>query len=94
MVSKKARVKAEDEFREIRFPGTELRLGKSPGSFKAKENKGLDSFGEIKFQGTESTLGSPPKSKSNIFDLGPLPKGIDSTLAFPSSFSKKGKGRK
>lgn len=33
------------------------------------------------------------KTKSkNIFDLGQIPKGIDSTLAVPSMFSKKIKG--
>ncbi len=32
-----------------------------------------------------------PKKSTNIFDLGPIPKGIDSTLAVPSLFSKKGK---
>jgi len=31
------------------------------------------------------------KKSTNIFDLGPIPKGIDSTLAFPTSFSKKDK---
>lgn len=31
------------------------------------------------------------KKSTNIFDLGPLPKGIDSTLAFPSSILKKDK---
>ena len=30
----------------------------------------------------------------NIFDPGEIPKGIDSTLAFPSSGLKKGKGKK
>jgi len=29
------------------------------------------------------------KGHKNIFDLGPIPKGIDSTLSFPSMFSKK-----
>jgi len=32
------------------------------------------------------------KKSDNIFDLGPIPKGIDSTLAVPSMFSKKIKG--
>lgn len=31
------------------------------------------------------------KKSSNIFNIGSIPKGIDSTLAFPSLFSKKGK---
>jgi len=31
------------------------------------------------------------KPIKNIFIIGPLPKGIDSTLAVPSLFSKKGK---
>lgn len=31
------------------------------------------------------------KKSTNIFIIGPIPKGIDSTLAIPSLFSKKGK---
>ncbi len=58
MVSRK---KAEQNFRDITFVGTENKLGRAPRSFKSKKNKGLESFANITFMGTERRLGSAPK---------------------------------
>ncbi len=62
MVSKTSRRRAEDNFRDIEFPGTELRLGEAPKKKRAKKlESGEKGFSGITFPGTEGLLGPPPK---------------------------------
>jgi len=62
MVSKTQRQRAEDEFRDIEFPGTELKLGEAPKQKRAKKlASGEKGFSGITFPGTEGLLGPAPK---------------------------------
>ncbi len=62
MVTKTQRQKAEDCFRDIEFPGTELRLGEAPKKRRSKKlTRGEEGFGAITFPGTEGMLGPAPK---------------------------------
>ena len=61
MVTKKRLIKAEDNFRNIRFPGTEFRLGKAPDRFLSKKVRGEKGFKKIEFPGTRGRLGTPPR---------------------------------
>ena len=62
MVSKTQRQRAEDEFRDIEFPGTELKLGEAPKKRRAKKlASGEKGFSGITFPGTEGLLGPAPK---------------------------------
>ena len=61
MVSKRKIIKAEDNFRNIRFPGTEFRLGAPPERFLSKKVRGEKGFKKIEFPGTRGRLGKPPK---------------------------------
>jgi len=61
-MAKTSRQRAEDNFRDIEFPGTELKLGEEPKQKRAKKiASGEKGFSGITFPGTEGLLGPAPK---------------------------------
>lgn len=67
MARKTTRQNAEDNFRDIEFPGTELKLGEAPKQRRSKKlARGQEGFGAISFPGTEGMLGPATKRGKKI----------------------------